>query len=81
MKWKIVKHHILYHHANNIANNIYITSTNQTQLTLNFQLPYNPGSGAVPSNYALSVNLEVINSSIPLTTSGGSFFSSIQKTF
>jgi len=69
---------------NNNPNPVIITSVLQSQLSLQFNMPYNTTS--VPnSNCALSVYLELINNNnstlTTITTSGSSFFDSVQKTF
>ena len=69
---------------NNNPNPIIITSILQSQLTLQFNMPYN--TSTVPlSNCSLSVYLELINNNnstlTTITTSGSSFFDSVQKTF
>ena len=69
---------------NNNPNPIIITSILQSQLTLQFNIPYNTTS--VPlSNCSLSVYLELINNNnstlTTITTSGSSFFDSVQKNF
>ena len=65
-------------------NPIIITSVSQSQLSLQFNMPYNTTS--VPnSNCSLSVYLELINNcnstQTTISTSGSSFFDSVQKDF
>ena len=69
---------------NNNPNPVIITTVLQSQLTLQFNMPFNTTS--VPnSNCSLSVYLELINNNFStlttITTTGSSFFDSVQKTF
>ena len=69
---------------NTNPNPIIITSVSQSQLSLQFNMPYN--TTTVPnSNCSLSVYLELINNNnstlTTITSSGSTFFDSVQKTF
>jgi hypothetical protein len=68
--------------SNKNDNPIFITSVNQTSLTLNLGLPYQ-GLTAPSNNCSISVYLELINtcSGTTITTGNTTFFDSIVKNF